>query len=89
MAKLSSIRRNEKRKKLVIKYEAKRIEYKKNKDYDGLQKLPRNSSPARIQNRCSSCGRPHAVYRDLMLCRICFRSFFVRKLLPGITKSSW
>ena len=53
MAKTSVTARNEKRKRLVEKYAAKREELKKMGDWEGLQKLPRNSSPTRVQSRCS------------------------------------
>ena len=43
----------------------------------------------RQQNRCELCGRPKAVLRAFKLCRICFRSFALQGLIPGVTKSSW
>ena len=52
MARKSLIARNNKRIKLNEKYAKKRAEMKKSGDYEGLQKLPRNSSPTRIKNRC-------------------------------------
>ncbi len=39
--------------------------------------------------RCQRCGRPRAVYRKFMLCRICFRELAHVGELPGVTKSSW
>jgi small subunit ribosomal protein S14 len=39
--------------------------------------------------RCNRCGRPRAVYRKFMLCRVCFRDLAHRGELPGITKASW
>lgn len=44
---------------------------------------------ARGYTRCSRCGRPRAVYRRFMLCRICFRELAHRGELPGIRKASW
>ncbi|MBI3818389.1 MAG: type Z 30S ribosomal protein S14 [Planctomycetes bacterium] len=39
--------------------------------------------------RCQICGRPRAVYRKFMLCRICFRNMSLRGELPGVRKASW
>jgi small subunit ribosomal protein S14 len=39
--------------------------------------------------RCRRCGRPRAVYRRFMLCRLCFREMAHRGELPGIRKASW
>lgn len=39
--------------------------------------------------RCQVCGRPRSVYKKFMLCRICFREFAHRGLIPGVTKASW
>ena len=50
MPKTSAIARDEKRKKMIAKYAAKRAELKELGDLDGLQKLPRNSSPTRHKN---------------------------------------
>lgn len=43
----------------------------------------------RQHNRCKSCGRPRAFYRDFDLCRICLRSMALKGELPGVTKASW
>jgi len=43
----------------------------------------------RFFNRCRTCGRGHAVYRDFNLCRLCFRSLALKGELPGVTKASW
>ncbi len=101
MAKKSMINRQQKREKLVRKYAAKRAEYKRiAKDMsltaeerqgarESLAKLPRNSSPVRLRNRCMVTGRPRGVYREFMLCRITFREMAHMGLLPGVHKSSW
>jgi small subunit ribosomal protein S14 len=39
--------------------------------------------------RCNICGRPHSVYRDFGLCRICLRKMANEGLIPGMKKSSW
>jgi small subunit ribosomal protein S14 len=64
MAKTSVLARNEKRRKLIEKYAAKRAALKAAGDYEGLQKLPRNSSPARYKNRCAITGRANGYLRD-------------------------
>ena len=89
MAKKSMIARDEKRIKLVAKYAAKRAELKELGDLEGLQKLPRNSSPARHKNRDSLSGRPRGYMRQFGLSRINFREKASKGEIPGVTKSSW
>lgn len=89
MAKTSVTARNDKRKKLVEKYAALRAELKRNGDYEGLQKLPRNSSPTRLVSRCSVTGRGRGVYRKFGLGRNMFRQLALDGKLPGVRKSSW
>ncbi|MBD3272895.1 type Z 30S ribosomal protein S14 [Candidatus Dependentiae bacterium] len=43
----------------------------------------------RQRNRCKVCGRPRGFMRDFLLCRICFRTFALKGLLPGVKKTSW
>ncbi len=54
-----------------------------------LAKMPRNSSPTRIHNRCELTGRPRAYYRKFKLCRIKLRELASAGQIPGVTKSSW
>ena len=89
MAKKSMIARDEKRKKLIVKYAAKRAELKKMGDFEGLHLLPRNSSPTRQKNRCLETGRPHAYMRTFGLSRISFREHASKGEIPGVTKASW
>jgi small subunit ribosomal protein S14 len=89
MAKKSMIARDEKRKKMIAKYAAKRAELKELGDLDGLQKLPRNSSPTRFKNRDVLSGRPRGYMRKFGLSRINFREKASKGEIPGITKSSW
>lgn len=89
MAKKSMIARDEKRKKMIVKYAEKRAELKELGDYDGLQKLPRNSSPTRFKNRDVLSGRPRGYMRRFGLSRINFREKASKGEIPGITKSSW
>ncbi len=101
MPKTSAIQRNEKRKKLATKFAAKRAELKAvlaNPDCNDadffaaqkkLQKLPRNSSPTRVRNRCSMSGRPRAYISKFGVSRIQFRELALAGKIPGVTKSSW
>ena len=101
MAKLSSINKNEKRKKLVARYAGKYARLKaiandKSKDETErliarlkLAELPRNGNPTRIRNRCEMTGRPRAYYRKFRLCRVQLRELANKGLIPGVVKSSW
>lgn len=89
MAKKSIVARNEKRKRLVAKFLSKRNELKLAGDMEGLQKLPRNSSPSRVRNRCSVTGRGRSVYKKYGLCRNVFRQMALEGKLPGVRKASW
>jgi len=100
MAKTSSVAKNNRREKTVIRYAERRAELKKiikkSKDYDEvqeaitkLQKLPRNASPIRVRSRCQLTGRPRGNYKKFKLSRIAFRELALEGLLPGVTKASW
>ncbi len=89
MAKTSVLARNNKRAKLVAKYAAKRAALKAAGDSEGLQKLPRNSSPVRLKNRCEISGRPRGYMRAFGLSRIQFRELAREGKIPGVKKASW
>jgi len=89
MARKSNIARDLKRRKMHEKYAAKRAELKALGDLQGLAKLPRNSSPTRLKNRCLETGRPHGYMRTFGLSRIAFREHASKGEIPGVTKSSW
>ncbi|BET69291.1 30S ribosomal protein S14 [Opitutales bacterium ASA1] len=101
MAKTSSIEKNNRRKKLVEKYAAKRAELKailSNPEttdeafFDAqrrLAKLPRNASPVRVRNRCAITGRPRAFIGRFGVSRLTFRELALAGKIPGVTKSSW
>jgi small subunit ribosomal protein S14 len=89
MAKESMKAREVKRAKLVDKYAAKRAELKAKGDYIGLQKLPKNSNPIRLHNRCKLTGRPKGYIRQFGISRICFREMAASGLIPGVKKASW
>jgi small subunit ribosomal protein S14 len=101
MAKKSMIAREKKRERLVQKYAAKRAELKEIATDESkpmeerfkarlkLAKLPRNSAPSRLHNRCQLTGRPYAYYRKLKISRIMLRELGSVGQLPGMVKSSW
>ena len=101
MAKLSSVNKNERRKKLVNKYAGKFAVLKAQADDKSLDdgerlmarlkmaELPRNANPTRVRNRCVTTGRPRGFYRKFGLCRIELRDKGNKGLIPGLTKSSW
>jgi small subunit ribosomal protein S14 len=89
MAKESIKARQVKREKLVARYAEKRAALKAAGDFDGLQKLPRNSSPVRLKNRCKLTGRPKGYMRDFGICRNQFREMALMGKIPGVTKASW
>ena len=89
MAKKSAVARDEKRKKMIIKYADKRAELKELGDQEGLAKLPRNSSPTGWNNRDALHGRPRGYMRRVGLSHINFQDKASKGEIPGVTKSSW
>ena len=101
MAKLSSINKNERRKKLVQQNAAKYAKLKAIADDESkdeterliarlkMAELPRNGNPTRIRNRCELTGRSRGYYRKFRLSRIMLRELANKGLIPGVTKSSW
>ena len=83
------IAREVKRAKLCAKYAEKRKALKEAGDYQGLQALPKNSSPVRAHNRCKLTGRPRGYMRVFGLSRIQFREMASASLIPGVKKASW
>ncbi|MBV8592712.1 MAG: 30S ribosomal protein S14 [Caulobacteraceae bacterium] len=101
MAKKSAVNRNEKVRKLVKQYAAKRKTLKDTAENETLSleerfdarlklaELPRNSARVRIRNRCEITGRPRAFYRKMKMSRIALRDLGSAGLIPGLVKSSW
>jgi len=89
MATTAVVARNDKRKRLVDKYAEKRAALKAAGEYDELQKLPRNSMPTRLRNRCVLTGRGRGVYRKYGLCRNKLRELALEGKIPGVRKASW
>ncbi len=89
LAKKSKIAKEKKRQAVVKKYAELRKQLKEQGNYDELQKLPRDSSPTRLHNRCEVTGRPRGYLRKFKLSRIAFRELAHKGQLPGVKKSSW
>lgn len=89
MAKKSWIAREEKRRHMHNRLKEKRQRLKDEGKWTELQKLPRNSSPVRQNNRCPLCGRTRGYVRDFGVCRIHFRELALEGKIPGVRKSSW
>ena len=101
MAKTSWVVKNEKRKVLSARHSAKRRELRaivknpktteeeRTAAYRALRKLPRDSSPTRVRNRCQVTGRARGYEGFFGLSRIALRDMALNGLLPGVRKSSW
>ena len=89
MAKESLKARERIRERLVAKFAEKRKALKAAGDYVGLDKLPKDSSPVRLHNRCKLTGRPKGYMRKFGLSRVTFREMASDGKIPGITKASW
>lgn len=101
MAKVAMVERDKKRARLAAKYAEKRAKLKAVANDESLPmeerfkarlklaKLPRNSSPTRVRNRCQVSGRPRAYYRKLKMSRIALRDLASQGEIPGMVKSSW
>ena len=101
MSKLSSIEKNNRRRRLVAGKAQTRAKLKDiimNKTVPAedrfqavikLSEISRNSSKVRIRNRCELSGRPRGVYRKFKLSRIALRDLASYGMIPGVVKSSW
>ncbi|WP_409252840.1 30S ribosomal protein S14 [Bacillus sp. SCS-153A] len=89
MAKKSKVAKERKRQEIVERYAELRWELKEKGDYEALKKLPRDSSPTRLKNRCEITGRPRGYLRKFKMSRIAFRELAHKGQIPGVKKSSW
>jgi len=89
MSKKSVNVRQLKREVLVARYADRRKKLKEEGKFLELQKLPRDSSPVRLKNRCKLTGRPRAYIRMFGISRIKFRELALAGKIPGVTKASW
>lgn len=93
--------RDKKRKALVKKFAKRRSDLKativnmnlsdeeRQQAVVALQKLPRNSSPSRVRNRCQVTGRSRGYYRKFGMGRNKLREMMMRGEVPGVVKASW
>ncbi len=101
MATKSAIAKQKRRERLVkqkwnrrqelkaIVFDLNKSESEKLDAQNALNKLPRNSSPVRLRNRCQLTGRARGTLRKFKLSRLCFREMARMGMIPGVTKSSW
>ena len=101
MAKTALVNREKKRRATVKKFAARRAELvaiinnsrasdeERTEAREKFQRLPRNSSPVRLRNRCSLTGRPRGVFRKFGLGRSKLREIAMRVEIPGVIKASW
>jgi small subunit ribosomal protein S14 len=101
MAKLALVNREQKRRKTVAKFaarraallatinDAQRSDEERQEAREKFQQLPRNSSPVRLRNRCRLTGRPRGVFRKFGLGRNKLREIALRGEIPGLIKASW
>lgn len=101
MAKLALTNREQKRRRTVAKFaarraallatinDARRSDEERQEARDKLQQLPRNASPVRLRNRCKLTGRPRGVFRKFGLGRNKLREIAMRGEIPGLIKASW
>lgn len=95
MAKKAMVQKNLKVARTIDKYAEKRAELKERArkgDREALvelSKLPRNSSPTRLRNRCQVNGRPRGYMREFGISRVMFRQLAGEGMIPGVKKSSW
>ncbi len=89
MAKESVKARERKRARMVAQYAERRAALKAAGDWAALDKLPRNSSPVRLHNRCQITGRPRGYVRYFNVCRIVLRDMALDGKIPGLKKASW
>ncbi|HEY1415063.1 MAG TPA: 30S ribosomal protein S14 [Caulobacteraceae bacterium] len=101
MAKKSAVNRNERVRRLVKQYASRRLALKQTAENEALSleerfearlklaKLPRNSAPVRIRNRCLLTGRPRGFYRKMKMSRIALRELGSAGQIPGLVKASW
>ncbi|MFC3212344.1 30S ribosomal protein S14 [Planomicrobium okeanokoites] len=89
MAKKSKVAKARKQEQMVERYIDYRRELKSNREYEELNKLPKDSSPVRLKNRCMVTGRPRGYMRKFGMSRIAFRELAHKGQIPGVRKASW
>ncbi|WP_428937123.1 30S ribosomal protein S14 [Fontivita pretiosa] len=89
MATKAWVNKQKRREQIVKRYAELRRQLKKEKNYAALAKLPRDSSPTRLRNRCELTGRSRGVLRKFKISRIMLRELALTGKIPGLRKASW
>jgi small subunit ribosomal protein S14 len=89
MATTAWVEKQKRREALTKRYAELRRKLKKEKNYAALAKLPRDSSPTRLRNRCQITGRSRGVIRKFLVSRIMLRELALAGRIPGVKKASW
>lgn len=101
MAKKSSVEKQKRRERLVkLKWDKRQklkataanihlTEEEREQARIALNKMPRDSSPVRLRNRCQITGRARGYLRKFKVSRLTFRELASNGFIPGVTKSSW
>ncbi|SFO45910.1 SSU ribosomal protein S14P [Pseudonocardia ammonioxydans] len=101
MATTGQIAKNERRKRIVARYAARRAELKavivrpsatpaeKAAAAAELRRQPRDASATRVRNRDAVDGRPRGHLRKFGVSRVRLRELAHDGALPGVRKSSW
>ncbi|MCE2982429.1 MAG: 30S ribosomal protein S14 [Parachlamydia sp.] len=101
MAKKSSVEKQKRRERMVqLKWNKRQELREKSRNLKlseedreqariALNKMPRDSSPTRLRNRCQMTGRARGYLRKFKLSRLTFRELASNGMIPGVTKSSW
>lgn len=89
MAKKSKLAEAQKQQAAVDRFIDYRNELKANGEHEQLNRLPKDSSPVRLRNRCAVTGRPRGYMRKFGMSRIAFRELAHKGQIPGVRKASW
>ncbi|WP_409294696.1 30S ribosomal protein S14 [Peribacillus sp. SCS-26] len=89
MAKKSKVVKELKRQQMAAQYAELRKELKAKGDFAALSRMPRDSAPSRLHNRCRVTGRPRGYLRKFGMSRIVFRELAHKGQIPGVKKSRW
>lgn len=89
MAKKSKLAKAQKQQSTVDCFIDYRHELRAKGDYEELNRLPKDSSPVRLRNRCAVTGRPRGYMRKFGMSRIAFRELAHKGQIPGVRKASW
>ena len=81
--------KQKRREEIVARFADVRRKLKKEKNFAALARLPRDSSPVRLRNRCQLTGRARGTLRKFKISRIMLRELALAGKIPGLKKASW